>query len=68
MVDLQLMQHLLPFHLIKEAAFHHSRLNNDDLLFDAKELLRPLDGAVEPKNLAEMSKNCNIRYLRFTPV
>lgn len=38
-----------------------------DPLFDAKELPRPLDGDVEPKNLAEMfPANCNPRYLRLT--
>ncbi|XP_061366197.1 protein transport protein SEC24 A-like [Gastrolobium bilobum] len=38
-----------------------------DPLFDAKELPRPLDGDVEPKNLAEIyPMNCNPRYLRLT--
>lgn len=38
-----------------------------DPLFDAKELPRPLDGDVEPKNLAEIyPMNCDPRYLRFT--
>ena len=38
-----------------------------DPLFDAKELPRPLDGDVEPKNLADIyPMNCNPRYLRLT--
>ncbi|XP_057439079.1 protein transport protein SEC24 A [Lotus japonicus] len=38
-----------------------------DQVFDAKELPRPLDGDVEPNNLAEMyPMNCNPRYLRLT--
>ncbi|GAU11413.1 hypothetical protein TSUD_344040 [Trifolium subterraneum] len=38
-----------------------------DPLFDAKELPRPLEGDVEPKNLTEMfPTNCKPRYLRFT--
>jgi protein transport protein SEC24 len=38
-----------------------------DPLFDAKELPRPLEGDVEPKNLPEMyPANCKPRYLRFT--
>jgi protein transport protein SEC24 len=38
-----------------------------DPLFDAKELPRPLEGDVEPKNLSEMyPANCKPRYLRFT--
>lgn len=38
-----------------------------DPLFDAKELPRPLDGDVEPKNLADMyPMNCNPRFLRLS--
>ncbi|CAI8615333.1 unnamed protein product [Vicia faba] len=38
-----------------------------DAIFDAKDLPRPLDGDVEPKNLAEIyPMNCNPRYMRFT--
>ncbi|OIV95315.1 hypothetical protein TanjilG_07471 [Lupinus angustifolius] len=38
-----------------------------DTLFDAKELPRPLDGDVEPNNLADMyTANCHPRFLRLT--
>eukprot|EP00256_Glycine_max_P010053 XP_003520784.1 protein transport protein Sec24-like At3g07100 [Glycine max] len=38
-----------------------------DPLFDAKELPRPLEGDVEPKNLVDMyPMNCSPRYLRLT--
>ncbi|KAK7337657.1 hypothetical protein VNO77_18242 [Canavalia gladiata] len=38
-----------------------------DPLFDPKELPRPLEGDVEPKNLADMyPMNCHPRYLRLT--
>ncbi|KHN43367.1 Protein transport protein Sec24-like [Glycine soja] len=38
-----------------------------DPLFDAKELPRPLEGDIEPKNLVDMyPMNCNPRYLRLT--
>ncbi|KAE9598174.1 hypothetical protein Lal_00004108 [Lupinus albus] len=38
-----------------------------DPLFDAKELPRPLDGDVEPNNLADVyTANCHPRFLRLT--